>query len=178
MSAVLDFLRGTGRDDRGRCLADIRALDDEQLDQRDDFMQWLFPLDATSTGATSTGAAGPAVLSPEDVAAIRRDPALRASLRRSLDRMLAFHGLAWDGDRASIRLAPFFALRAAAWIGCGNHNFLRIARILRSLVLAGEREAAQALLQVLRELHSGPHGRVIGAETLGAWKRAASGEPP
>ena len=75
-------------------------------------------------------------------------------------------------------LAPFFALRAAAWLGRGNHNFLRIARIQRSLVLAGEREAAQALLQVLRELHSGPYGRAIGAETLGAWKRAAAGEPP
>jgi hypothetical protein len=92
--------------------------------------------------------------------------------------MLAFYGLAWHGDRAGIRLAPFFALRAAAWLGRGNHNFLRIARILRSLVLAGEREAAQALLQVLRELHSGPYGRAIGAETLGAWKRAAAGEPP
>ena len=118
------------------------------------------------------------MLSPDDVAAIRRDPALRASLRRSLDRMLAFYGLAWDGDRAGIRLAPFFALRAAAWLGRGNHNFLRIARILRSLVLAGEREAAQALLQVLRELHSGPYGRVIGAQALDAWKRAAAGEPP
>lgn len=173
MSAVLDFLRGEGRDDRGRRLADIRALDDEQLEQRDDFMQWLFPLDIASSGA-----AGPAVLSPEDVAAIRRDPALRASLRRSLDRMLAFYGLAWDGDRASIRLAPFFALRAAAWLGRGSRDFARIARILRSLVLAGEREAAQALLQVLRELHSGPYGRVIGAQALDAWKRAAAGEPP
>lgn len=178
MSAVLDFLRGEGRDDRGRRLADIRALDDEQLEQRDDFMQWLFPLDIASSGAANTGAAGPAVLSPEDVAAIRRDPALRASLRRSLDRMLAFYGLAWDGDRASIRLAPFFALRAAAWLGRGSRDFARIARILRSLVLAGEREAAQALLQVLRELHSGPYGRVIGAQALDAWKRAAAGEPP
>lgn len=178
MSAVLDFLRGEGRDDRGRRLADIRALDDEQLEQRDDFMQWLFPLDIASTGAAGAGAAGPAVLSPEDVAAIRRDPALRASLRRSLDRMLAFYGLAWDGDRASIRLAPFFALRAAAWLGRGSRDFARIARILRSLVLAGEREAAQALLQVLRELHSGPYGRVIGAQALDAWKRAAAGEPP
>lgn len=178
MSAVLDFLRGEGRDDRGRRLADIRALDDEQLEQRDDFMQWLFPLDSASTGAAGAGAAGPAVLSPEDVAAIRRDPALRASLRRSLDRMLAFYGLAWDGDRASIRLAPFFALRAAAWLGRGSRDFARIARILRSLVLAGEREAAQALLQVLRELHSGPYGRVIGAQALDAWKRAAAGEPP
>lgn len=173
MSAVLDFLRGTGRDDRGRRLADIRALDDEQLEQRDDFIHWIFPLDAPDAARP-----GAPVLSPDDVAAIRRDPALRASLRRSLDRMLAFYGLAWDGDRAGIRLAPFFALRAAAWLGRGNHNFLRIARILRSLVLAGEREAAQALLQVLRELHSGPYGRVIGAETLGAWKRAAAGEPP
>lgn len=29
MSAVLDFLRGTGRDDRGRRLAEIWALGDE-----------------------------------------------------------------------------------------------------------------------------------------------------
>lgn len=172
MSAVLDFLRGTGRDDRGRRLAEIWALDDEQLEQRHDFIQWLFPLDTPSAAVP-----GSPVLAPGDIAAIRRDPALRASLRRSLDRMLAFYGLAWDGDRASIRLAPFFALRAAVWIGHGNHNFRRITRILRSLVLAGEREAAQALFKVLRELHAGPYGRVIGAQALDFWKRAAAGEP-
>ena len=118
------------------------------------------------------------MLSPEDMEAIRRDPALRANLRRSLDRMLAFCGLAWDGERASIRLAPFFALRAATWLSRGNHNFRRISRILRSLVLAGEREAAQALHECLRQLHAGPYARVIGPDSLGFWRRAAAGEAP
>ncbi len=170
MSALLEFLRGSGRDHRGRRLADVWALDDEQLEASHDFIQWIFPLDAPSAAVP-----GSPVLSPAEAEAIRRDPALRAGMRRSLDRMLAFYGLAWDAERAAIGLAPFFAQRAGAWISPENHNFLRISRILRSLVLAGERDAARALLRCLEGLCAGPHGRAIGAASRGHWRRAAGG---
>jgi hypothetical protein len=170
VSAVLDFLRGTGRDDRGRRLSDIWALDDAQLESSHDFIQWIFPLDAPSAAVP-----GSPVLAPAEIEAIRRDPALRAGMRRSLDRMLAFYGLSWDAERAAIGLSPFFAQRAGAWISPGNHNFLRISRILRSLVLAGERDAARALLRCLEGLCTGPHGRAIGATSRGFWRRAAEG---
>jgi len=170
VSAVLDFLRGTGRDDRGRRLSDIWALDDAQLESSHDFIQWIFPLDAPSAAVP-----GSPVLAPAEIEEIRRDPALRAGMRRSLDRMLAFYGLSWDAERAAIGLSPFFAQRAGTWISPGNHNFLRISRILRSLVLAGDRDAARALLRCLEGLCAGPHGRTIGATSRGFWRRAAEG---
>lgn len=171
MSAVLDFLRGTGRDDRGRRLSDIWALDDAQLESSHDFIQWIFPLDAPSAAVP-----GSPVLAPAEIEEIRRDPALRAGMRRSLDRMLAFYGLSWDAERAAIGLSPFFAQRAGAWISPGNHNFLRISRILRSLVLAGEIDAAGALFVCLEGLYRGPYRLAIGPQSFAHW--AAALRPP
>ena len=85
MSALLDFLRGDGRDARGRAIAQIWALTNEEIERRHDFIQWLFPLD-TASGAVPDSP----VLAADEVAILRRDRAIRANLRRSLDRMLAF----------------------------------------------------------------------------------------
>jgi hypothetical protein len=53
----------------------------------------------------------------------------------------------------------------------GNHNFLRISRILRSLSLLGLRTHATALLKCLEGIYAeDPH--TIGATTLGYWRRA------
>ncbi len=36
------FLRGAGRDGRGRRLADVLAFDDARIEAVHDFIQWLF----------------------------------------------------------------------------------------------------------------------------------------
>ena len=69
MSALLDFLRGDGRDARGRAIAQIWALTNEEIERRHDFIQWLFPLD-TASGAVPDSP----VLAADEVAILRRDP--------------------------------------------------------------------------------------------------------
>ena len=167
MSAPLAFLRGDGPDGRGRRIAAIWAMSDAELESAPDFIQWLFPLDTPSAAVP-----GSPVLSMEEIAALRGDRTIRANLRRSLDRMLGFYGLAWDSERRAIHLAPHFGGQAVVWLSRGNHNLRRLTRILRSLVLAGEREAAAALFARLSALYRGPYRAAIGAETFAHWTAA------
>ncbi len=157
MSAILRFYRQLGPDDRGRSLADIQAWDDGRLEAVHDYIQWLFPLPDAS--AFNPGAP---ILSDEDIAAFRSDAGLRRALLASLARMRRFYGLA--GDPA----------RQAAWLTPGDHNMLRLSRILRCLHLLGLEDAAAALLRELEALYQAGAGRAIGPVTLGYWRRAVA----
>jgi hypothetical protein len=62
------------------------------------------------------------------------------------------------------------------WLHAGNHNHLRLTRMLRSLrVLGLEREAATLwdALRVLYERERAAGRRTITAETFAFWERAA-----
>jgi hypothetical protein len=171
VSELLDFLRGRGPDGAGRTLAQLWACEDDELERRHDFIQWMFPLPVRS----AANPAAPA-LRPTELDSLREEPAIRANLRRSLDRMLAFYGFAWNSDRSALGLAPGFPQKAAVWLSAGNHNYLRLTRILRCLALAGETTAAKALLAALEGLARRVYGQVIGARSLGFWRGALA--PP
>jgi hypothetical protein len=116
---VLAFLRGEGVDGAGRGLFDVLAFDDATLEQRHDFIQWLFPLDEPSAAVP-----GAPVLSPAEAAAIRDDTLAQCALAAATDRM--------DG----------FYRRTTRWLAPHDHNHLRITRIIRSLrLLAGDAAA-------------------------------------
>src|SRR4029078_811104 len=87
------------------------------------------------------------------VRAFASNDALRARLRVSLDRLLAFYGLRRSGapvPRVEIDSARF-ASRAINWLHAGNHNHLRLTRILDSLAQLGLAEEAAALKRCLVE---------------------------
>ena len=156
MSAILDFYRG-GRDVRGRSLDQVLAWDDALLEMVHDYIQWLFPLPERS----AFNADAP-LLTSEDIAAFRNDPALRDRLRAAYHRMLRFYALPTD-------TAETFA---AQWLTPGNHNFLRITRILRCLRLLGLEAEARDFLNHLEALYTAGAGRIIGSRTLEYWRRA------
>jgi hypothetical protein len=173
VSALLAFLRGEGPDGRGRRIAAIWAMSDAELEASHDFIQWLFPLDAPSAAVP-----GSPVLAAEEIAVLRGDRTIRANLRRSLDRMLGVYGLAWDSERRAIHLAPHFGGQAIVWLSRGNHNLRRLTRILRSLVRAGERDAAAALFVRLGALCRGAYRATIGAKTFAHWSAALESSTP
>lgn len=142
---IVAFYEGSAPDDRGRFRDEILQFDDEQLEGVHDFIQWLFPLPERS-------GANPSAPRLDDAAidAFRTRRELRAALRRSLDRMLAFYGFTWSGG--CIVKSPSF-LQHSDWLRPGNHNHLRLTRMLRSLNVLGEREAALALLDVLSDIY-------------------------
>jgi hypothetical protein len=167
MSALLSFFRG-GSDDRGRTLDEILTWNRDRLEYTHDYIQWLFPLRDRS-GANPSAP----VLSDADVQAFHSDPALQHHLRRALRLMLDFYGLQLIEPPTAppqvIRRETFETF-APEWLQPGNHNFLRLTRILKSLQTLGLQSHARATFEALRAIYD-EHGPVIGRRTFDFWLR-------
>ncbi len=170
MSQLLDFYRGQATDTEDRFLKDIWGYTDDQLEEVHDFIQWLFPLPEPSQFNLDAP-----LLSEEDITAFRYDDLLQANLLRSLQRMLAFLGLAWAGNGQVVEGPNFLARAPEVW-SFPNHNWLRITRILRSLKLLGLQTQAQALYDWLSSLYS-RRRFPITADTFQYWTEAVEGLP-
>jgi len=169
--ALLRFYRLEGPDMHGRTLPEIWAWDAARLEGVHDYIQWLFPLPEPSAFNPQAP-----ILTQETVAAFLADAQLRERLLRSLTLMLDFYGLALESvgnGTPHIEPAPGFAARSRGWLQPGDHNHLRLTRILTSVRLLGLGEHSQALFACLAAIaHDHPHA--ISATTLGYWQRAAA----
>ena len=152
-STLVAFYRGDGRDHRGRSLSDIHGFDFYELEFNHDYIQWLFPLPEPS-GANASAP----LLSNDDIARFQSDESLRRALLQSFELMLSFFGLELaDASGADVRRRgePSISTSASTvWLHAGNHNFLRISRILRSLTLLGCARHAAAFLECLEEIYA------------------------
>jgi len=87
--------------------------------------------------------------------------------------MLAFYGFEWNRER--IVKSAAFPQRSRNWLSRENHNHLRITRILRSLYVLGEMQAARALFDALLAIYDetarSDRGR-ISERSFEFWKRA------
>jgi hypothetical protein len=161
-------------DAEGRYLSEILAFTDEEMEFKHDFIQWLFPLPAPSHFNLRAP-----VLTRHDVAAFKQDSRLRANLRRSFDRFLAFLGLARNG-RAIVERSNFDARLTDVWTH-PNHNWRRITRVLASMSILGFREDARLLYQWLRRFDHRDDWQLrkpspFPAETMRHWLEAANRE--
>ena len=162
-SPLVRFYRGDAPDARGRTLDDILAWDDEQLEAVHDYIQWLFPLDEPSRFNRDAP-----LLTAADRLAFRQ-PTVAGNLRRALDRMLAFYGFALDRSAATPRIvrSAQWKDRSQEWLHAGNHNLLRLTRMIRSLALLGEVDLATALYAALRQECEGR----VSSVTIGTGRR-------
>lgn len=162
---LVSFYSG-GTDDRGRTLETILAWPDEELEAVHDYIQWVFP----TTVRSGVNPAAP-IVSDATIQAFESAP-MRARLRTSLDRLLAFYGFRWrDGHRIEIDPARFPS-RSETWLHPGNHNHLRLTRIMQSLYALGLRREAEALQHCLLDLCEGPVRDRVTPETRRFWARA------
>ena len=140
----------------------------DELESHHDYIQWLFPLPEPS-GANASAP----LLSKEDIAAFDSDDSLRRALVQSLELMLQFYGLKRQlAARTSVSCVVATSTSGAAlWLTRGNHNFLRISRMLRSLSLLGLGSHAVAFLECLEEIYA-ENPMTIGSTTIGYWRRA------
>ena len=142
------FLRGTGRDGRGRRLADVLAFDDARVEAVHDFIQWLFPL-----AEASRAVPGAPVLGAVEAAAIRGDPQAQAGFRAGLARMARFYA-GTDG-----------------WLTGYDHNHSRITRIIAATRdLLGQAEAAAFHAEVMARNTAA--GAPVNRESLRYWSAA------
>lgn len=161
---VVEFYSG-GRDSAGRTLDEILAWDDDRLEAIHDYIQWLFP----TTQPSGVNPFAPLV-TDATVRAFASDRTLRLRLRGALDRMLVFYGLRRDGARIEID-AMRFPARARTWLHPGNHNHLRLTRIMDSASTLGLRDDALALKRcLLDDVCAGPGAGRVSARTMEFWR--------
>ena len=142
------FLRGDGRDGRGRTLAEVLAFDDAAIEGVHDFIQWLFPLMDASRAVP-----GSPVLDEAEAVAIRADRKALAGLREARDRMTLFYA------------------RTDRWLSDFDHNHLRITRIITALRnLLGPEDALEFYGRVT--MLNAMAGFPVNAGSLGHWKQA------
>lgn len=166
MDPVVAFYSG-GRDAEGRTVEQILEWNDDLLEGVHDYIQWIFPTRQPSGVNPSAP-----LVTDETVRMFREDAALPDRLRRALDRMLAFYGLRRTNTRIEIDASRFLS-RARVWVRPGNHNHLRLTRIMESLATLGLKNDAQALQRcLLEDVCCAPGGDAITQRTREFWRTA------
>lgn len=174
VSPIVQFYSHTHGDNRGRMLREILAWTDARLENVHDYIQWLFPLPEPSGVNPSAP-----LLDDQTIESFRGRRALQDQLRESFARMLRFYGLKLEarGEALHVSESPDFNERASNWLQAGNHNHLRITRILRCLRLLGLEQEASAFFGWLSDLYEKDRRNswpAISETTFRYW-RAASG---
>jgi Opioid growth factor receptor (OGFr) conserved region len=169
--ALLRFYRLEGPDGRGRTLPEIWGWDAARLEGVHDYIQWLFPLPEPSAFNPHAP-----IMTEETAAAFQVEPELRPRLLRSLTLMLDFYGLtetSAPGHAPHVGLAPDFAAKLRGWLRPGDHNHLRLTRILTSLRLLGLGDHSRALYGCLAVI-ARDHPHAVSSTTLRYWRHAAT----
>jgi hypothetical protein len=148
LSAIVDFLEGTGPDGAGRKVGEVLKFGLGALESRHDFIQWLFP-----TMEPSAAVPGSPVLDAGDVASIKASGRAQAHLIAAQDRM------AWFYDQTD------------HWLQAQNHNHLRITRIIKSLRVLVSDVAADHFRDTILSKVEHQHA-AVGETTLRYWREA------
>ena len=91
--------------------------------------------------------------------------------------MVEFYGFHILNDSPRIEPSRAFPAAAANWLTPGNHNYLRITRILRSSRLLGLAPYSAAFFRALSDIYQTPAAqRAIGPVSFSYWQEAAHSE--
>ena len=169
---LVRFCLGEGADTEGRFLRDIRAWDARRLESVHDYIQWLFPLRTFSRFNPDAP-----ILDDEIVGRFLADEKLRAELLVSFRQMLTFYGFDYHevADQPVVTPARDAVARQCNWLNPGNHNLLRITRILSCLCTLGLRPKAEAFLTALEDIYA-QAGPIIGSRTMSFWRDAVGND--
>lgn len=162
-SKLIEFIRGHGRDHRGRTLDDVLAMDVFWLEHTHDYVQWLFPIPEPSRANVLAP-----VLTDADRENFRKDDELKRQHQRALDRMLAFFGLKRNGNQ--IEALPGLNLKDHIWLKAGGHNHLRITRMIRSLHYCHQPALAKAVQSAFVSI--GRARGQVGGQSIEYWTQA------
>jgi hypothetical protein len=152
-------------------IQEIWAWDFEKLEHTHDYIQWLFP--SSERSAFNSNAP---LVDDNVIQAFQSDANLRQSLLRSLTVMLQFYGLQHQEDnqgKAVVIQSEDYPSRKQEWVRRFDHNYLRITRILKCLMVFRLKDEAQAFYECLRQIYQ-ENSDFIGDETFQYWTKAVS----
>jgi hypothetical protein len=166
---LVKFLSGDGADGQGRMISEILKWSSTQLESCHDYIQWLFPNRTHSRFNPNAP-----ILNDEAVREILANPRAVENVRRAFYRIVEFYHFNMKRfEDGTVQLDLSSEAERPWWITPGNHNFLRLTRILlalRELDLQVEFEALADILDLLsRRYHD-----IIGDHTINIWRDIAS----
>lgn len=180
-SLLLDFHLGTGTDHMGRSLREILGQDKKWLEETHDYIQWLFPLYVSSQFNPHAPILTDEVREAFIVSAHPLHAKVQANFKTAIDRMLLFYGFmeSLPSNPPEVREMAFRAVgqfddsgaypfQYHPWLGQGNHNQLRITRMLRSMTLLGRNELAVSFRDELVLIGKG----YLSPKTIKFWDEA------
>jgi hypothetical protein len=174
---ILDFYLGTGTDHMGRCLDEILRRDDRWLERTHDYIQWIFPLHVGSQFNPNAPLLSDEVREAFLDAANPDNAVLQKNFGTTIQRMLAFYGY-FNGLLNPDHVEPFGEWRSKAdnWLSDGNHNYLRITRMLRCMTLLGRHNLALSFRDALLDAAS-VYANQISRRTINFWNEAVDTVP-
>ncbi|MEH1769068.1 MAG: opioid growth factor receptor-related protein [Nostoc sp.] len=163
---LVPFYLGEQQDSEGRTIQEMWTWNFEELECAHDYIQWLFPLPEQSAFNPDAP-----IVDESVIQAFQINPHLRQNLLRSFTVMLQFYGFQRheSNDRKIVvSQSEDYPNRKREWVSILDHNYLRITRILKCLIIFGLENEAQAFYECLREIYREDSDR-IGGETFRYW---------
>lgn len=138
----LEFYRSgkTKIDSQKWTLNEILAMNGQELEQKHDFIQLLFPRPSFS----ANNAKAP-LITVTMVEAINSTPKIQQKIKKSMHKMLGFWGIQWQEATNGFALQPNNQPGLQKWCGAFDHNHQRITRLFEFLVAVGWIDIAQKL---------------------------------
>lgn len=141
----------------GYTFREIFSMTDDQLENKHDFIQLIFPNERVSTFNPR------APLMTETLKGyVQEDEHLRQRIALCVDKMLAFYGLRRDGDNISVNPEATRKHKKWQFPTGSSHHYKRISRMLKFLYGCGFVNCAQSLQQCFR-------GQNVSYGAQGVW---------
>lgn len=160
---IYDFYIGK-ENYRGVTIKNILNYNYTELENMHNYIQWLFPTDEQSRFNISAP-----TLTKEEQTMMIYSSNVQNNLDKAFWKMMNFYGYKRVGKK--LERTEDYEDRIKNWITPMNHNYLRITRILKSLMLLGRNDLAKMFfVQLEHEYQS--HRKEIGEETFSFWQDA------
>lgn len=144
----LNFLKNTETDFKGRYLENIWSYSFEEIENKHDFIQLLFPLDKPSQSVFH----GHYLKSKKEILEIQADEFAKKNIIKSSQ---------WFLD---------FLVNSSNWRNKYDHNHLRISRIIQCLrLLISNKDADEFYTKILSLLEK---KNIINSDTLEFWRKS------
>ena len=145
---ILNFLIGNQEDSSNRCIQDIWEMNDREIENTHNFIQWIFPLSERSEAVPNSP-----IVSEEEIYQIKNSELAQNNIKKSSDWFLGF------------------LERNKYWICYSNHNHLRITRAIKSLRLIHSNKEAEKFKTDIFNLIEGNEDK-ISSISIEFWKNS------
>lgn len=129
------------------------------------YIQWWFPLNEKSNHNHKAP-----ILTEKDICEIQKNEMIKESIIYSFDVMLNFYGLERKYETTQVRRKNNYKFIKRRWIRNGNHNFLRITRILKCLKICGLEDYARGFYNELCNIYQ--ENKFIIGKSINYWNDA------